>query len=983
MATANTVTTTEDNAYNFSAADFTYSDVESDALVAARITNLNLAGGTLTYSGGIPVVSGNTLTAAQLDTLVYTPAANASGTPLATFDFTVDDAGAGVVTAQMSIDVTAVNDVPVATANTVSTIEDIAYSFTAADFTYTDVEGDALVSATITNLSLAGGTLTHSGGTAVNNGDTLTSAQLDTLVYTPPASTAGAPLATFDFSVNDTGTGVVAAQMSIDVAVGNNVPVATANTVVTAEDTAYTFAAADFTYTDVESDALVSATITNLSLAGGTLTHSGGTAVNSGDTLTAAQLNTLIYSPASNANGAPLATFDFTVNDSGMGVVSAQMSINVTAQPDAAVIGGVDTGTVTEDDDPDLNNLLEVSGSLTIIDPDAGEATFNAGAIGGTYGVITLAANGDWSYAAINSQAPIQGLTTGDILTDTITVSSVDGTTHDIVITIMGTNDAPVAGNDVAVVNEGGSVNITVAANDSDVDSALDPGSVAISALPANGSVVVNPDGTITYTHNGGETSTDSFSYTIADMSGAVSNTAMVTLTVNPVNDAPTTSGIADVNVNEDAASTNIDLNAAFADADNADSELTYSIVGNNNIGLFALAGVDQSTGQLTLDYATDMNGLATISVRATDPAGLFVDTLFTVTVNSVNDDPVLQANTGIQATDIAPATISSAELNVIDVDNTDTELVYTVTSLPSNGELRLNGTVMALNGTFTQADLDANLLQYIPGGAVTADQFGFTVSDNAGGAIANNTFNILVQVSQDSDDDLVGEPPPNDSSEDEEPVQEDNTGTESGGLTEGAGGYGGGFEPLGSSSPPQAPPQPLTIDPQPEQEPVQEQPAPVEKEELEAVEVESTQVTTFAAVQVKSIDALWTAIDKMKQEMAESEQGVTTPMEFQAAAAKSTGVVLTAGVVAWVLRSGALLSSLLSTIPLWKGYDPLPILAYKDDDEKKKEEDIDEHSIPTSLEDLRKLKRLMQQKQKAAKQVDVDAMFGGSTIRE
>jgi len=77
------------------------------------------------------------------------------------------------------------------------------------------------------------------------------------------------------------------------------------------------------------------------------------------------------------------------------------------------------------------------------------------------------------------------------------------------------------------------------------------------------------------------------------------------------------------------------------------------------------------------------------------------------------------------------------------------------------------------------------------------------------------------------------------------------------------------------------------------------------------------------------------------------------------------------------------LLSSLMSTIPLWKGYDPLPILAYKDDEDDNKEEEIDEHKIPTSLEELRKLKKLMQQQQKRAKEVDVDSMFGGSTIRE
>ena len=110
-----------------------------------------------------------------------------------------------------------VNEVPVATANTVSTTENTAYNFTVTDFTFTDSEGDSLVSATITNLSLGGGSLTYSGGTPLNGGDTLTAAQLDTLVYTPPANITGSPLATFDFTVNDVDVGTVAAQMDIDV----------------------------------------------------------------------------------------------------------------------------------------------------------------------------------------------------------------------------------------------------------------------------------------------------------------------------------------------------------------------------------------------------------------------------------------------------------------------------------------------------------------------------------------------------------------------------------------------------------------------------------------------------------------------------------------------------------------------------------------------------------------------------------------------
>ncbi len=234
----------------------------------------------------------------------------------------------------MTIDVTAVNDVPVATDQTVSTSEDVPLNFSSGDFTFTDVEGDALVSAQLTNLNLNGGTLTHSGGTVVSSGDTLTAAQLDTLVYTPPSNQNGLAFATFDFSVNDSGTGTTTATMTIDVTAVNDLPVATNNTVSTSEDVPLNFSSAAFTFTDVEGDALVSAQLTNLNLNGGTLTHSGGTVVSSGDTLTAAQLDTLVYTPPLNQNGLAFATFDFSVNDSGTGTTTATMTIDVTAVND-------------------------------------------------------------------------------------------------------------------------------------------------------------------------------------------------------------------------------------------------------------------------------------------------------------------------------------------------------------------------------------------------------------------------------------------------------------------------------------------------------------------------------------------------------------------------------------------------------------------------------------------------------------------------
>lgn len=121
----------------------------------------------------------------------------------------------------------ALNEAPSAIANTVSTAENTAYNFTVSDFSFSDSEGDVLVSATLTNLSLSGGTLAHSGGMPVNAADTLTAAQLDTLVYTPPVDSTGSPLATFDFTVNDLDAGTVAARMGINVTAVTTTPVTT------------------------------------------------------------------------------------------------------------------------------------------------------------------------------------------------------------------------------------------------------------------------------------------------------------------------------------------------------------------------------------------------------------------------------------------------------------------------------------------------------------------------------------------------------------------------------------------------------------------------------------------------------------------------------------------------------------------------------------------------------------------------------------
>ncbi|MCK4704716.1 MAG: tandem-95 repeat protein, partial [Gammaproteobacteria bacterium] len=559
-----------------------------------------------------------------------------------------------------------------------------------------------------------------------------------------------------------------------------------------------------------------------------------------------------------------------------------------------------------------------------------------------------------------------------EILSDifSYTISDISGAisnTATVNITVNAINDAPAALDDVGNVNKGGAVTIDLAANDTDVDNAIDLSSISIIGAPANGALTINGDGTVTYTHDGSEILSDTFTYTISDISGAISNTATVNITVNTVNDAPTTSGITDVNVNEDAANEIIDLNVAFDDIDNPDTELTYTIVGNTNVGLFASASVNASTGELILDYAANINGSSQISMRATDLAGASVDTLFTVTVSPVNDTPALSTNTGAVVTSTSEMLIDSGMLSTTDIDNTVTEIQYMVTALPANGTLLLNGIALVLNDTFTEDDLINNRISYQVAGSPTAnDQFVFTVTDSTN-TLTNNAFNIIIQLALPVVPDEIVEPIV--IVEPEAPILPDEiidpVSPVIPGNNEIDDGFESGFNPIGSSTPPQQ------LSTEDNVDGFENNGAPVEEDEISSYNLEPA--ATYTELQVKSIKALWIAVDQMKQQITESTEEEVSKIELKAAAVSSSGVALTAGVVAWVLRSGALMTSLMSSIPLWKGYDPLPILAYREDED---EEDLSEDKVPTSLNELRKIKEL---KEKIKPSQSVDAMFSNT----
>ncbi len=109
-----------------------------------------------------------------------------------------------------------------------------------------------------------------------------------------------------------------------------------------------------------------------------------------------------------------------------------------------------------------------------------------------------------------------------------------------VTFTINGINDPPEAIEDQFYVDEGDNAILDLAANDIDVDDGLDLTSIDITRSPYHGYLTTNADGTVTYHHDGGENPFDSFYYTIADLSGEVSNEAFVDVDLVDTNDPPT-----------------------------------------------------------------------------------------------------------------------------------------------------------------------------------------------------------------------------------------------------------------------------------------------------------------------------------------------------------------------------------------------------------------------------------------------------------
>ena len=137
--------------------------------------------------------------------------------------------------------------------------------------------------------------------------------------------------------------------------------------------------------------------------------------------------------------------------------------------------------------------------------------------------------------------------------------------------------------------------------------------------------------------------------------------------------------------------------------------------------------------GQSVAFSAIGLEGPTTIQVtlRVTDELGATDSASADISVNAINDPPMLANNSGLTLDNLTTATITSNSLSATDVDNSANELVYTLTSAPSLGELLLNGDLLNINETFTQQDIDDGLVSYSHNGSGAGDDaFEFTLTD-------------------------------------------------------------------------------------------------------------------------------------------------------------------------------------------------------------------------------------------------------------
>ncbi|MBL0047301.1 MAG: tandem-95 repeat protein [Bacteroidetes bacterium] len=644
IAVDDVATVAEDGVLNGATVLVNDSDPEGDVLTVNTTPFVNV-------SNGVLVLNSN-------GTYTYTPNTNFNG--IDSFTYVVCDNGIPSLcdTAIVTITVTQINDLPIALDDAYSTNEDVVLNASTVLVNDTDPEAGILTVNTtpVTNVT---------NGVLVLNSD-------GTFTYTPNLNFNG--IDSFVYSVCDDGTPVQCSNATVTITVNsvNDGPIAIDDNANTLEGVTLNGTTVLINDTDPDGNNLTVNTTPFVNVTNGSLT------LNANGTYT--------YIPNPLFNG--IDTFTYIVCDDGVPSLCDTAVVTI-------AVGAVNNAPIAIDDAYSTNEDVVLNGTSVLLndsDPENDALTVNTTPfVNVTNGVLVLNSDGTFTYTP---NANFNGIDSFvyTVCDDGIPVQCSQAT---VTITVTPVNDAPLAVDDVASVNEDGILNgTTVLINDSDIEGDVLTVNTTPVTAPTNGVLVLNANGTYTYTPNANFNGTDTFSYEVCD-NGIPSecDTALVTITVNPVNDSPVAI--------DDAYSTNEDvtLNGSTVLVNDSDPEagiLTVNTTPFVNVtnGVLIL----NSDGTFTYTPNANFNGIDSFVYTVCDngtPVLCAIATV-TITVNAINDAPLaVDDNYSVSEDNVLNGTTVLAN----DTDPEGDALTVNTTPIvaPVSGILVLNS-----NGTFT-----------------------------------------------------------------------------------------------------------------------------------------------------------------------------------------------------------------------------------------------------------------------------------------
>jgi len=439
------------------------------------------------------------------DFITYTPNANFNGTD--TFTYTVND-GTDTATATVTVTVNPVNDPPVATNDTATTLAatPTTINVLAND---SDIESNPISLSAFTPTSTQGGSITRDdNGTPSNLTD-------DKLIYTPATNFTGTD--SFNYTISD-GTDTATANVTVTVnSPSNTPPQAKDDNFSVSEDSTNNLLAVfadngNGIDSDPNGDPLI---ITAIS----TPNQGGTLAINPNQ-------DGLLYTPNANFNGTE--TFTYTISDGKGGISTANVSVNITPVDDAPTVANpIADVSVNEDAD---NTIIDLTNIFSDIDNAAITKTVSANS-NTTLVSTNLSGNTltlDYQPNQFgNALITIQGTSNSQTVEDTFSIS------------VASVNDAPVANDDTAATNLNTPITIsptTLLANDSDIEG--DALNISNVNNATNGSVALDQNGNIVFTPTTDFNGQATFDYTLSDSNGGT-DTAQVLVIVDAVTDPP------------------------------------------------------------------------------------------------------------------------------------------------------------------------------------------------------------------------------------------------------------------------------------------------------------------------------------------------------------------------------------------------------------------------------------------------------------